>query len=60
MRKSVINTPAKTLTPMIKVAVISDYVEPSTRIKDLERALFLAKQENDDLRITLKINKESL
>lgn len=30
------------------------------RIKDLERQLFVAKSENDDLRISLKINKESL
>lgn len=31
-----------------------------TRIKELERQLFLAKQENEDLRINLRINKESL
>ncbi|CDW91028.1 UNKNOWN [Stylonychia lemnae] len=30
------------------------------RIKELDRQLFIAKQENDDLRINLKINKESL
>jgi hypothetical protein len=31
-----------------------------TRIKDLERQLFLSKQETEDLRVSLKINKESL
>ena len=31
-----------------------------TRIKELEKQLFLSKQENEDLRINIKINKESL
>ena len=32
----------------------------NARIKDMERQLHLAKQENEDLRVNLKINKESL
>jgi len=31
-----------------------------SRVKELERASYLLKQENEDLRVNLKINKESL
>ena len=30
------------------------------RVKELERASYLLRQENEDLRVNLKINKESL
>lgn len=39
---------------------MAQQADTASKIKDLERQLFLSKQENEDLRISLKINKESL
>ena len=43
MKKSTQNTPAKAFTPVVKATVLVNYNDPKIRIKELERAVFLAK-----------------
>lgn len=55
------NSPSNHLVKSQQVQQLEHLLDvATTRVKELERQVHLQKQENEDLRVNLKINKESL